>query len=594
MVTKPKSGERVFFTEGDQALPIPDLTAHQKDSWADFVKNGLREVFAELNPIDDYTGQKLSLRFKDYYFKDPKESEADAKYNLATYEAPLHVLVELENKVTGEKKEQDIYFGDYPWMTDRATFIINGTERVIVSQLIRSAGVFFNAETIGLKNYYGAKVIPGRGAWLEFETSVSGAMYVKIDRRRKIPVTTFLRALGLSKSEIKSSFEKVDNGEKKYIEITLEKDTTSSQGEALLEVYRKLRPGDLATVENARSMIEKTFFDSKRYDYSNVGRFKINRRLGFDTPNEPEFRTLQMKDVVAIIAEIIRLNNTQEPADDIDSLSNRRVKLVGELVQRQFRLGMLRLQRNILDRMSMANPEEVTPSQLLNSRPVVAAVKEFFATSQLSQLMDEVNPFAELAHKRRLSSMGPGGLTRERAGFDVRDAHPTHYGRICTVETPEGGNVGLVLNFATYARINEYGFIEAPYCVVKNGKVTNEVVYMDADTENDKVIADASVKIDKDGKFVEEWVSARVHGTPSQVEASRVTHVDATHKEILGVSASLIPFVEKNRVDRSLMACAMQKQAVPLLRNDNPIVGTGIEREVAKNTSQLVTASGNG
>ena len=594
MATRQKSGERVFFTEGDQALPIPDLTQHQTDSWEDFVKNGLREVFAELNPIDDYTGQKFSLRFKDYYFKEPKESEQDAKYNLATYEAPLHVLVELENKVTGEKKEQDIYFGDYPWMTDRATFIINGTERVIVSQLIRSAGVFFNAETIGLKRYYGAKVIPGRGAWLEFETAVNGTINVKIDRRRKIPVTTFLRALGMTKSEIKDAFKDVDNGEKKYIEITLEKDTTSSQGEALLEVYRRIRPGDLATVENARSMIERMFFDPKRYDYSNVGRFKINRRLKKDTPNDPEHRTLQMDDVVAIVSEIIRLNNTQEAPDDIDSLSNRRVKLVGELVQRQFRLGMLRLQRNILDRMSMANPEEVTPSQLLNSRPVVAAVKEFFSTSQLSQLMDEVNPFSELAHKRRLSSMGPGGLTRERAGFDVRDAHPTHYGRICTVETPEGGNVGLVLNFATYARINEYGFIEAPYRVVKNGKVTDEIVYMDADTENDMVIADASVKLDKDGKFVEDWVSARLHGAPAQVEASSVTHIDAAHKEILGVSAGLIPFVEKNRVDRSLMACAMQKQAVPLLRQDNPIVGTGIEREVAKNTSQLVMAEGAG
>ena len=594
MATKPKRGERVYFTEGDTKLPIPDLTAHQKESWADFVENGLREVFAELNPIDDYTGQKLSLRFKDYYFKDPKETEQEAKYNLATYEAPLHVLVELENKTTGEKKEQDIYFGDYPWMTERATFIINGTERVIVSQLIRSAGVFFNATTIGMRNYYGAKVIPGRGAWLEFETAANGAMYVKIDRRRKIPVTTFLRALGMQQSEIKNTFADIDTGDKKYIEATLEKDVTSTQGEALLEVYRRLRPGDLATVENAKSMIERTFFDPKRYDYSNVGRFKINRRLKMDKPNEPEFRTLQMDDVIAIISEMIRLNNTQEPADDIDSLSNRRVKLVGELVQRQFRLGMLRLQRNILDRMSMANLEEVTPSQLLNSRPVVAAVKEFFATSQLSQLMDEVNPFSELAHKRRLSSMGPGGLTRERAGFDVRDAHPTHYGRICTVETPEGGNVGLVLNFATYAKINKYGFIEAPYRVVKNGKVTDEVVYMDADTENDMIIADASVKLDKNGKFVEDWVSARVHGTPAQVEASRVTHIDAAHKEILGTSASLIPFVEKNRVDRSLMACAMQKQAVPLLRQDNPIVGTGIEREVAVNTSQLVMASGTG
>ena len=595
MKTANESGSRVFFTEGDQALPIPDLIAHQKDSWEDFVKSGLREVFNELNPIDDYTGQKLSLRFKDYEFKAPKENEQDAKYNLATYESALHVLVELENKVTGEKKEQDIFFGDYPWMTDRATFVINGTERVIVSQLIRSAGVFFTADNIGGRNYYGAKVIPGRGAWLEFETSPSGAIYVKIDRRRKIPVTTFLRALGISKkSEIKEAFKGLDEGEISYIDATLEKDTTAGQSEALIEVYRKLRPGDLATVENAKSMIERTFFDYKRYDYSRVGRFKINQRLGFDTPNVAENRTLQMKDLIAIIAEIIRLNNTQDAPDDIDSLSNRRIKLVGELVQRQFRLGMLRLQRNILDRMSMASPDDVTPSQLINARPVTAAVKEFFTSSQLSQLMDETNPFSELAHKRRLSSMGPGGLTRERAGFDVRDTHPTHYGRICTVETPEGANVGLVLNLATYARINEYGFIEAPYRVVKDGKVTDEVVYVDAASEQNMIIADTSAQLDKNGKFVDARVSARVKGAPTQVESSKVTHMDAAHKEILGVSASLIPFVEKNRVDRSLMACAMQKQAVPLLRQDNPVVGTGIEGEVAKNTSQLIMAEGAG
>lgn len=589
------TGRRVFFTEGDQALPIPDLTAHQKDSWEDFVKSGLREVFNELNPIDDYTGQKLSLRFKDYYFKTPAEDEKTAKYNLSTYAAPLHVIVELTNKVTGEVKEQDIYFGDYPWMTERATFIINGTERVVVSQLIRSAGVFFTADEHNGKRYYGAKVIPGRGAWLEFETTPGGCIYVKIDRRRKIPITTFLRALGIaSDEEIRAQFTEIDNGPISYINSTLEKDTSTSQATALLEVYRRLRPGDLATVENAKSMIERTFFDYRRYDCSRVGRFKLNRRLGFDTPNDAAHRTLQMQDVLAIISEIIRLNNTQEPADDIDSLANRRVKLVGELVQRQFRLGMLRLQRNILDRMSMADPEEVTPSQLLNSRPVVAAVKEFFSSSQLSQLMDEVNGYSELAHKRRLSSMGPGGLTRERAGFDVRDAHPTHYGRICTVETPEGGNVGLVLNLATYARINEYGFIEAPYRVVKNGKVTDEVVYVDAATEEDMIIADASVKLNDKGEFVEDWVSARVKGRPSQVASNLVTHIDAAHKEILGTSASLIPFVEKNRVDRSLMACAMQKQAVPLLKNDAPIVGTGIEHEIAMNTSQVVVAEAAG
>ena len=586
--------QRVFFTDGDH-LEIPDLTAHQKDSWEEFIKSGLREVFTELNPIDDYTGQKLSLRFKDYEFKAPKRTVEEAKYNLETYEAPLHVKAELTNKVTGEIKEQNIYFGDYPWMTDRATFIINGTERVIVSQLIRSAGVFFTADSYNGKNYYGAKVIPGRGAWLEFETATNGSINVKIDRRRKIPVTTFLRALGVTKnSELKELFADVDNGPINYIDSTIDKDPTTSQAAALLEVYRRLRPGDLATVENARSMVERTFFDYKRYDYSRVGRFKINQRLGFDTPNDSTHRTLQMEDVIAIIRELIRLNNTQEPADDIDSLANRRVKMVGELIQRQFRLGMLRLQRNILDRMSMANPEEVTPSQLLNSRPVVAAVKEFFSSSQLSQLMDSYNPFSELSHKRRLSSMGPGGLTRERAGFDVRDTHPTHYGRICTVETPEGANVGLVLNLATYARINEYGFIEAPYRIVKDGKVTDEVIYVDASLEKDMVIADTSAKLDKDGSFIDERVSARINGQPAQVESSRVTHVDAAHKEILGASASLIPFVEKNRVDRALMGCAMQKQAVPLLKNTAPTVGTGVEADIARYTSQLITADMDG
>lgn len=592
--TTKDSGARVQFTEGDQVLPIPNLTEHQTKSWKEFVDYGLQEVFEELNPIDDYTGQKMSLRFKDYYFKDPVESDQSAKENLTTYEAPLHVNVELTNKVTGEVKEQDIYFGDYPWMTDRASFIINGTERVIVSQLIRSAGVFFQADTVGGRNYYGAKIIPGRGAWLEFETDTKNVIYVKIDRRRKVPVTTLLRALGMKKTKIVETFKAIDNGDVKYIENTLEKDPSSTEGEALLEIYRRLRPGDLATVENARSMIERTFHDYRRYDYSRVGRYKINQRLGFDTPNDHEHRTLQMEDLVAIIGEIIRLNNTQDAPDDIDSLANRRVKLVGELVQRQFRLGMLRLQRNILDRMSMSDPQTVTPSQLVNSRPVVAAVKEFFSSSQLSQLMDETNPFSELSHKRRLSSMGPGGLTRERAGFEVRDAHPTHYGRICTVETPEGGNVGLVLNLAIYARINDYGFIEAPYRVVKNGKVTDEVVWADAAAEEKMIIADTSAKLDKDGRFVDEYVSARKALMPTQVSAAEVTHMDAAHKEILGVAASMIPFVEKNRVDRSLMACAMQKQAVPLVKTEAATVSTGIDAEVAKNLSQIVYAEADG
>lgn len=593
--TKPTASKRVFFTKDDTALALPNLIAHQKDSWREFVETGLSEIFAELNPIEDYTGQKLELRFKDYAFQAPKTSEQDAKDNNLTFDAPLHANVELTNKVTGEVKEQEIYLGDYPWMTDRGTFMINGTERVVVSQLIRSAGVFFTADKTAGRNYYGAKLIPGRGAWLEFETASNGALYVKIDRRRKLPVTTLLRALGHNKtSEIKALFADVDTGEVKYIDATLEKDAARGANEALIEVYRRLRPGDLATVDNARSMIERMFFDFKRFDYSRVGRYKLNQRLGLDVANIAENRVFQMTDLVAIIKEIIRLNNSQEPADDIDALSNRRIKLVGELVARQFRVGMLRMQRNAMDRMSMSDLETVTPGQLINARPVVAAVREFFASSQLSQLMDEVNPLAELSHKRRLSSMGPGGLSRERAGFDVRDAHPTHYGRICAVETPEGANIGLVLNLATYARVNEYGFIETPYLKVVDGKVTDEVVYLDASQELGEVIADAGAELNEDGSFVDERVSARDNLNPAQVDATEVTFMDAAHKQILGSTASLVPFIEKNRVDRSLTGSNMQKQAVPLLNPESATVGTGIEAELAKNTSQLIVAEAEG
>ncbi len=589
------ASKRVFFTEDDTVLSVPDLIAHQKDSWKEFVDTGLGEIFTEINPIDDYTGQKLSLSFKEYAFRDPKNSERFAKENNITYDAPLYARVELVNKVTGEVKEQEIYLGDYPWMTERGTFIINGTERVVVSQLIRSPGVFFTADNVAGHNNYGAKIIPGRGAWLEFETTTSGVIHVKIDRRRKMPVTTLLRAFGYSKtSEIKDLFADVDTGDTKYIEETLDKDATRGTNEALIEVYRRLRPGDLATVENARSMIERMFFDFKRFDYSRVGRYKINQRLGIDLPNTTENRVFQLSDLISIIKEIIRLNNTQDPADDIDSLSNRRVNLVGELVARQFRVGMLRMQRNAMDRMSMTDIENVTPGQLINARPVVAAVREFFASSQLSQLMDETNPLSELSHKRRLSSMGPGGLSRERAGFDVRDAHPTHYGRLCSVETPEGANIGLVLNLATYARVNEYGFIETPYRKVKDGRVTNEVVYLDASRERNEIIADAGAKLNEDGTFTDERVSARIEMQPGQIDASEVTMMDAAHKQILGSTASLVPFIEKNRIDRSLTGSNMQRQAVPLINPQSPTVGTGIEGVIAKNSSQLITAEAEG
>ncbi len=636
--------KRTYFTQKDDILDLPNLVDHQNKSFQWFVEEGLGELLAEISPIDDYTGTKLSLSFKDYRFEDPKTTEAVARENNISYEAPLKATVVLTNKVTGEVKEQEIYLGDYPWMTSRGTFVINGAERVVVSQLIRSAGVFFTSEQHASGKLYGAKVIPGRGAWLEFETAANGSIYVKIDRKRKIPVTTLLRALGLTENKIKESFTHVDQGKTSYIEATLEKDPAKGTNDALIEVYRRLRPGDLATVDNARGLIENMFYNFKRFDFSRVGRYKINKRLNLDVPNTVENRVMRIEDLTAIIAEVIRLNNTQELADDIDSLANRRVKLVGELVQRQFRIGLLRMERNTKDRMSMSEIETVTPGQLINARPVVAAVREFFASSQLSQFMDQINPLSELAHKRRLSSMGPGGLSRERAGFEVRDAHATHYGRICAVETPEGANIGLVLNLGLYARINEYGFVETPYIkvinavtakdavghtasvdledekgkvIVKAGKaisaddakklaaikskatwpvkakVTNKVVYLDAAEEEQAVIAGSSEKIE-DGFFVNERVSARNRLVSGEVDADEVTHLDASKRQIIGSSAGLIPFIEKNYVYRSLMGSNQQRQAVPLVQPKRPIVGTGLEGIVASNTGQLIQAEEDG
>lgn len=640
------TAQRVYFTSvDDDALQLPSLVDHQNKSFQWFVEEGLGELLAEISPIDDYTGGKLSLRFKDYHFGPPKLLEAVARENNVSYEAPLMAQVELTNKVTGEIKETEIYLGDYPWMTGRGTFVINGAERVVVSQLIRSAGVFFTADPHGATALYGAKVIPGRGAWLEFETAANGAIFVKIDRKRKIAVTTLLRALGVTESRMRETFKHVDSGTKSYLDCTLEKDPTKGQNDALIEVYRRLRPGDLATVDNAKSLIENMFYNYKRFDFSRVGRYKINKRLSLDVPNTLENRVMRLEDIEAIIAELMRLNNTQEPADDIDSLANRRVKLVGELVQRQFRIGLLRMERNTKDRMSMSEIETVSPGQLINARPIVAAVREFFASSQLSQFMDQINPLSELAHKRRLSSMGPGGLSRERAGFEVRDAHATHYGRICAVETPEGANIGLVLNLANYARVNDYGFIETPYrkvinaatpkdaidhiaaedlndekgkLIVKAGaqisaadaaklakvtakvtwpvkaRVTNDIVYLDAYEEESAIVAGGGSDIDEHGYFKQARVSARSHLKSGEVDANDVTYLDAARNQIIGSSAGLIPFIEKNYVYRSLMGSNQQRQAVPLIQPQSPIVGTGLEIEAARNTGQVILAEGIG
>jgi DNA-directed RNA polymerase subunit beta len=637
--------KRTYFTNQDDIINPPNLVSHQNTSFQWFVDEGLGELLAEISPIDDYTGTKLSISFKDYHFDKPKLSEGEARENNVSFEAPLKATVELTNKVTGEVKEQEIYLGDYPWMTSRGTFVINGAERVVVSQLIRSSGVFFTADPHGATSLYGAKIIPVRGAWLEFETAANGALYVKIDRKRKIAVTTLLKALGLSIDQIKDVFKHVDQSENSYIDATIAKDPTGSNNEALIEVYRRLRPGDLATVDNARSLLENMFYNFKRFDFGRVGRYKINKRLNLDVPNTIDNRVMRIEDLIAVIAEIIRLNISQDPADEIDSLANRRVKLVGELVQRQFRIGLLRMERNAKDRMSMSEIETVTPAQLINARPVVAAVREFFASSQLSQFMDQINPLSELAHKRRLSSMGPGGLSRERAGFEVRDAHATHYGRICPVETPEGANIGLVLNLASFARINEYGFIETPYrkvinaaapksaaghiaridlkdekgkVIVKAGsaiteaaakrlaavktqatwpvraKVTTEIIYLDAAEEEASVIAGAGNEIDGKGYFKEPRVSARSSLEAGEVDANDVTYMDSAQSQTIGSSAGLIPFVEKNYVLRSLMGSNQQRQAVPLIKPQAPIVGTGLESTVAHNTGQLIVAEEDG
>lgn len=637
---------RTFQTQNQEVLPLPNLIQNQLSSFEWFTTEGLTELLAAVSPIEDFTGKSLALSFKDFRFEEPKLDEATAKSKNSTFEVPLKATVELINKETGEKKSQEIFLGDYPWMTDRGTFIINGVERVVVSQLVRSPGVFFTAENTGTELLYGAKVIPSRGAWLEFDTAANGVISVKIDRKRKLPVSTLLRAFGYAEDkEIKNLFKEVDTGEVKYIDETLDKDATSNLSEALMEVYRRIRPGDLATVENSKTLIEGMFFDPKRYDFSKVGRYKLNKRLSLDVPNKLENRIFRREDLVEIIREIIRLNNDPNSVpDDIDNLANRRLRSVGELIQDKFRVGLLRMERNVKDRMSVYDRETVTPGQLINVRPIVASVKEFFASSQLSQFMNQTNPLSEIAHKRRVTAMGAGGLSRERAGFEVRDVHRSHYGRLCPIETPEGPNIGLVSNMATYARVNEYGFLETPYRVVINqiepakatghiarttikddkgtvivtrgdkiteaiakklakleaklvpvkAKVTNEVVYLDAYDEGKAVITEAATKIDDDGYFKLPRVSVRRAGEAGEEEADHVEFMDVSSRQIVSVSTALIPFIEHDDAKRALMAANMQKQAVALVKPEAPIVGTGMEKVVARDSAQVVVAEGNG
>jgi len=542
--------------------------------------------------MKDYAGKDLELKFADYYFDEPKYTEEQAKYKDLTYEVPLRVKLKLTNTKTKDSKEQEVYFGDFPVMTPRGTFIINGVERVVVPQLIRSSGVYFTANLYRGKKFFGAKIIPNRGAWLEFETDPDNVIGVKIDRRRKAAASTLLRIFGMAETEeILGAFKDSDTGAVKYMETTLKKDSAKNKDESYLEIYKRIRPGDLATVENASSLIDAMFQRLDRYDLSAVGRFQLNNRLGIKS----ESRLLEAKDLVAVIQEIIRLNNNQnsEP-DDIDHLGNRRVRAVGELLQNRFRLGLARMRRIVQDRMSTLDPQTLNPVQLINARPLVSAVREFFSSSQLSQFMDQVNPLAELEHKRRVSAMGPGGLTRERAGFEVRDVHRSHYGRICPIETPEGANIGLVNHLANYSRINDLGFIETPYMVVKNGKLTEEVAWMNAHEEEKYKIAHGGVRFDEQGNLLDEIVEARISGEPGTCSKSEVQLMDVAANQTISVATALIPFLEHDDANRALMGSNMQRQAVVSVRADAPYVGTGIEEKAARDSGHLILADKEG
>jgi len=615
---------RVRFTPILDAAPLPDLIQVQKDSYRWFLEHGLKELFEELSPIKDSFGRDLELHFGDYYLDEPKFDEATSKAKNISYETPMRVKTKLVNKKTGKTTQQEIYLGDFPVMTDRGTFIINGVERAIVSQLIRSAGVFFTSEATRGRRFYGAKIIPNRGAWLELETDLNNVIWVKIDRKRKVAITSLLRAFGYGSDEdILDLFKDVDTDEDvKYIAGTLEKDAASNEEEGLIEVYKRIRPGDMATPDNARQLIYAMFFNFDRYDFDVVGRYKLNQRFGEDLPITKENRVMRREDLVRIVKEIIRLNISQREPDDIDHLGNRRVRAVGEQIKQKFRIGLARMERIVRDRMSTMDPTSMSASKLINARPVIGAVKEFFMSSQLSQFMDQTNPLSELEHKRRLSAMGPGGLSRERAGFEVRDVHTTHYGRICPIQTPEGPNIGLVGHLSSYAKINEYGFLETAFvkvehlaqqdikgedgkvavkkgqavpeaywqelrekrpeeCAKTRSRVTGEVAYFNALTEERCISTATTTPVDSDGYFVNEYAEVRKFGEPELDFTYMIDLVDVSSAQVVSIATACIPFLEHDDAIRALMGSNMQRQAVPTVRPQAPLVGTGIEARAA-------------
>jgi len=643
-----KETERKFFTDIRDRIPLPDLIEVQKESYKWFFEDGMKELFEEVSPITDFTGRDLELYFEDYYIDEPKFDEVTCREKNITFEAPLRVVTRLVNKRTGKEDKQEIYLGDIPVMTDRGTFVVNGIERVVVSQLIRSPGAFFTAETVRGRRFYGGKVIPNRGAWIEVETDQNNVIWIKVDRKRKVAATSLLRAFGMGgDEEILKAFVDVDiHPNIKYIENTLQKDVASNEDEGLIEVYKRIRPGDLATADNARGLIHAMFFNFDRYDLGKVGVYKFNTKFNlaldkskFDSKEE---RVLSPEKLVQVLKEVVRLNVSQEEPDDIDHLGNRRVRSVGELVQNRFRVGMARMERIVKDRMSTYEIESLNPNKLINARPVIGAVREFFMSSQLSQFMDQINPLAELEHKRRISALGPGGLSRDRAGFEVRDVHTTHYGRICPIATPEGPNIGLVGHLSSFAKVNSFGFLETPYrkvvhdvpnearftkgeiaretvkgvvdagekitpeiakkledkkdlkTVAVKPRATNEITYLNSFDEERVITASATTSMDDDGFLMVERTPARVEGEPSIIETEKIDYLDVSSNQILSVATSLIPFLEHDDATRALMGTNMQRQAVPCIKPDSPIVGTGIEGKAAQNSGHAILAKRDG
>ena len=612
---------RVSFAKIREPLEVPNLLSLQLDSvdwllgndaWRSRLvvaekagrgevpkTSGLEEIFEEISPIEDFQGT-MSLSFRDHRFEPPKYSVAECKERDITYSAPLFVTAEFTNNITGEIKSQTVFMGDFPLMTPRGTFVINGTERVVVSQIVRSPGVYFERtiEKSSDKDILTAKIIPSRGAWLEFEVDKKDLVGVRIDRKRKQSVTIFLKALGWSEEQILEQF-----GEFESIRATLEKDNVNTQDEALLDIYRKLRPGEPPTKEAAQGLIENLYFNPKRYDLAKVGRFKVNKKLGLEL--ELSKGLLNIEDIVATIRYLVSLHKGEAlmeygkqvrvETDDIDHFGNRRLRTVGELIQNQVRTGLSRMERVVRERMTTQDVEAITPQTLINIRPVVASIKEFFGTSQLSQFMDQTNPLSGMTHKRRLSALGPGGLSRERAGFEVRDVHPSHYGRMCPIETPEGPNIGLIGSLATYARVTPFGFIETPYRKVLKGKVTDQIDYLTADEEDEHVIAQANAPLTSDSHFAEPRVLVRRRGGEVEfIHADEVDYMDVSPRQMVSVATAMIPFLEHDDANRALMGSNMMRQAVPLIRAEAPFVGTGMEFRAAVDAGDVLLARNSG